>query len=76
MGLAEDAAYGIEALLRRVKPDGSIAEFPFQDKETGISIATLVRQTELSGDWQRLRERWPIVLNAVAYIRGRRIVRC
>ncbi len=72
LGHADAAVHGIEALLRRVRPDGSIMQFPHHDKETGISVATLVRQTELSGDWNTLRERWPIVRSAIAYIRMRR----
>lgn len=69
LGYAEEADRGIGALLRRVRPDGSIAQMPFHTKETGIALTTLVRQTELSGDWDRLRELWPIVRNAVQYIR-------
>jgi hypothetical protein len=68
LGYAEDADRGIDALLRRVRPDGSITQLPFHTKETGIALATLVRQTELSGKWDRLRELWPVVQNAVRYI--------
>ncbi|MCS7222229.1 MAG: hypothetical protein RML36_16045 [Anaerolineae bacterium] len=69
LGYVEDADRGIDALLRRVRPDGSIAQMPFHTKETGIALTTLVRQTELSGRWERLRELWPVVRNAVQYIR-------
>ncbi len=68
LGYAEDADHGIDALLRRVRPDGSIAQMPFHTKETSIALATLVRQTELSGNWDRLRRLWPVVQNAIQYI--------
>jgi len=70
LGFDSAADAGLEVLLRRVRPDGSIAQMdhvPYV-KETGIAIATLVRQTELSGDLARLRRHWPIVRAAVAYI--------
>lgn len=63
---------GILAILRRVKPDGSIQIIPEHYKETGIAIATIVRQCELMGDDERLRELWPTVLRAVDYIRSLR----
>jgi hypothetical protein len=70
LGFDDAADAGLEALLRRVKPDGSIAEIEHVPhiKETGIAIATLVRQAELSGDRDRLRRQWPIVQAAVAHI--------
>lgn len=72
MGYREDAYLGVDTLLRRVKPDGSIMVFEFHTKETGISLLTLVRQCELMGDDRRLRELWPVIQNAVAYIEGMR----
>jgi hypothetical protein len=74
LGFDAAADAGLEVLLRRVRPDGSIAQMdhvPYV-KETGIAIATLVRQTELSGDLERLRRHWPIVRAAVAHIEGLR----
>jgi hypothetical protein len=70
LGFDEAADAGLEVLLRRVRPDGSIAQMDHVPyiKETGIAIATLVRQTELSGDLDRLRRHWPIVRAAVAHI--------
>jgi hypothetical protein len=69
LGCVDEAQKGWDALLRRVRPDGSIAAMPMHLKETGISLATFVRLTELTNDWDRLRSIWPTVRNAVAYIR-------
>jgi hypothetical protein len=68
LGLREDAYKGVDVLLRRVRDDGSIIEMPFHSKETGISLATLVRQTELQGDDDRLVELWPVIQRAVSHI--------
>lgn len=65
----EDASeQGIQALLRRVQPDGSIAQIPSHTKETGISIATFVRHCELDDDWERLGAIWHVVQDAVKHI--------
>ena len=69
LGCGDDARSGWEALLRRVRPNGAIAESEGHLKETGISLATFVRQTELTGDWERLRSIWPVMLNGLKYIR-------
>ena len=45
---------------------------PFHTKETGISVATLVRQMELAGDNEHLEELWPTIRNAVTYIESLR----
>lgn len=72
LGLPEDAERGTQALLRRVKPDGSILDIPEHTMETIISVATLVRQAELSGDRKTLEERWTIIMNAMQFMRGLR----
>ena len=72
LGLRDDAAAAIDTLLRRVRPDGSIAQFPHHTKETGISVTTLIRQTELLGDDARLRDLWQTIQNAVSYIENMR----
>ncbi|MBO9325720.1 MAG: hypothetical protein J7463_10070 [Roseiflexus sp.] len=72
LGYEQDALRGIDALLQYVHPDGSIARMPFHTKESAIAIATLIRQTELSGREDKLRELWPVILNAVSYIEGLR----
>lgn len=74
--LDTDAWHGIRTLLDRVRADGSInaladqpglAEHPHL-KETGIAVATLVRQWELTGDDGWLRDVWPVVRGAVDHI--------
>lgn len=72
MGDQDAASQAIDTLLRRVHDDGSIYEMEHHTKETGISIATLVRQTELLGDDDRLRSLWDVIRNAVTYIEGLR----
>ena len=72
LGLGDDAERGTRALLRRVKPDGSILDIPEHTMETIISVSTLVRQAELSGDRATLEERWPIILRAIEFMRGLR----
>lgn len=73
LGHATDAFRGIDALLRRVDAEtGAIEELKFHAKETGIALATMVRQCELMGDLARLNELWPIVQQAVAYIQSLR----
>ena len=73
LGLANDAFRGIEALLRRVDEEtGAIEEMKFHTKETGIALATMVRQCELMGDMERLNELWPIIRRAVDYIQSLR----
>jgi hypothetical protein len=70
LGFDDAADAGLAAVLRRAKADGSIREFDQYPniKETAVAIATLVRQTELSGDLGRLRSAWPIVRAGVAHI--------
>lgn len=69
LGLPDDAERGTRALLRRVQPDGSIRDIPEHTMETMISVATLVRQAELAGDPAMFAELWPVVMNAVRYMR-------
>ena len=70
LGLDDAADAAMQALLRRVRDDGSIVEsvdVPHL-KETAISLASFVREAELTGDATLLRERWPIVEAAVRFI--------
>ncbi|MCB9136658.1 MAG: hypothetical protein H6636_14635, partial [Anaerolineales bacterium] len=69
LGHAQASEQGINALLRRVRPDGSIMQLGFHPKETGISLTTLIRHCELDDDWARLETLWPVIQRAVAYIR-------
>jgi hypothetical protein len=72
LGDSSAASQAINTLLRRARPNGAIFEMEHHTKETGISIATLVRQTELLGDDDRLRSLWEVVRGAVRYIEGLR----
>ncbi len=71
MGYREEAYAGLYALLRRVHPDGSIYAIPFHDKETAISLYTIIRQCELMNDIDRLKELWNTVLRGFEYIKRR-----
>jgi hypothetical protein len=70
LGLDETADAGLEVLMRRVRPNGAVVQLDSEPyiKETGIALATLVRQAELTGAHDELRRRWPTVRAAVAYI--------
>ncbi|GIK75771.1 MAG: hypothetical protein BroJett021_47590 [Chloroflexota bacterium] len=72
LGYGDDALGGVSTLLKHVHPDGSIARMPFHTKESGIAIATIIRQMELTGQDDHLEELWPTIRNAVAYIEGLR----
>lgn len=65
LGHDREADLAWDALLKFRREDGSITIHPHHTKETGIALATLVRMTELSGDWERLRAHWPVVRGAV-----------
>ena len=68
LGFADQAAQGVDTLLRHAKADGAITIMEHHLKETGIALATLTRQTELNGDWPRLKQLWPTVQQAVQHI--------
>ena len=72
LGFREDAAAGLEVLLRRTRADGAIAEMPLHIKETAIALTTFVRQSELLGDDDLLRRLWPSVRGGIDYIEGLR----
>ncbi|MCB0114182.1 MAG: hypothetical protein KDD84_08825, partial [Caldilineaceae bacterium] len=72
LGYPDEAFAGLDALLKRVRPNGAIAEMEFHRKETGIALATLVRQCELMGREDRLLELWPTIQNAIGYIESMR----
>lgn len=69
LGQDREADLAWDALLKFRREDGSITIHPHHTKETGIALATLVRMTELSGNWERLREHWDIVRGAIERIR-------
>ncbi|MFN8491108.1 MAG: hypothetical protein U0350_26165 [Caldilineaceae bacterium] len=68
LGYAEEAFAGLTTLLRRVKPNGAIMQMEHHSKETGISLATLVRQCELMNRDDFLDEVWPTIQRAVSHI--------
>jgi len=72
MGRTEEAFAGLLAVLRHVRPDGSIMVMNYHQKETGIAIATICRQCELTNNDARLRELWPTMQRALRYIRSQR----
>jgi hypothetical protein len=72
MGRGQQAFdHGLLALQRHVKPDGSIQILPKHTKETGIALATFVRQCELADDDDRLAELWPTMLRALDFLEAR-----
>ncbi|HQY90337.1 hypothetical protein [Caldilinea sp.] len=73
LGYGDDAQRAIGTLLRHVHADGSIARMQFHAKETGIAIATMIRQMELAGDNDQLEELWPTIRNGVTYIEKLRV---
>lgn len=72
MGRTEEAFAGVLAVLRRVRPNGGIMVFDHHEKETGIALATLCRQCELTNRDERLKEMWPTLLRALDFIRAQR----
>lgn len=72
LGHESAGSQGIAALERRVAEDGSISQLTGHLKETGISIATLIRQCELDDDWERLESLWDIICDGVEFIRSMR----
>ena len=68
MGKRQEAYQGVDAVLRRVAEDGSIQILPDHTKETGIALATFVRQCELMNDDQRLLSLWPVMCRALDHI--------
>ena len=72
MGRHQEAYAGLLAVLANTHPDGSIEIMSPHDKETGIALATTVRQCEIMEDDERLTELWPTLCRALAYIQEQR----
>jgi hypothetical protein len=72
MGRRDEAYAGILEVLKQVHMDGSIQIMDKHDKETGIALATFVRQCEIMGDDERFMEIWPICQRALGYIKKQR----
>ncbi|MDD3212726.1 MAG: hypothetical protein PHY64_03590, partial [Eubacteriales bacterium] len=68
MGRDDEAWQGLLAVLKRVKPDGSIRILPDHHKETAVALSTIVRQCELRNDDARLKELWPLMLRGLDHL--------
>ncbi len=70
LGLDDAADAAMIALLKRVREDGSITDMLHEPhiKETGIAIASMVRAAQLSGNLDRLRDQWPLIVDAGRYL--------
>jgi len=69
LGQFDEARSGIRYLMNYKRRDGAFMLIANHWKETGIALQTIVRHARLSGDKQSLREIWPRVEHAVAFIR-------
>lgn len=72
MGRDDEGFQCLQAVLKRVKPDGSIRILPDHHKETAVALSTIVRQCELRNDDQRLRELWPTMVRGMEHLRRMR----
>ncbi|MCC6858277.1 MAG: hypothetical protein IT158_06945 [Bryobacterales bacterium] len=74
LGHDAEAQQGLEATWARQDAEGSIFAGGGREhwKDTGIAMFTLVRQAELSRDWNYFRKMTPEVLRAVRYLAGMR----
>lgn len=74
LGFDKEAQEGLEATWACQQEDGAVVAAVKQGhwKDTGIAIFSLVRQAELSGDWEYFRKMQPNVLRAVRYLDGLR----
>jgi hypothetical protein len=75
LGHEEAKHQGITALLKMARPDGvimngAVHSVALHSKETGIALATFVRQCELSADWDELTKLWPTIKKAVSAIQA------
>lgn len=68
MGRDDEAWEGLLAVLKRVKPDGSIRILPDHHKETAVAMSSVVRQCELRNDDARLRELWSTLLRGLDHL--------
>jgi hypothetical protein len=70
LGFEDAADAGVELLLRRARPSGAFTQMTDVQllKETGVAIATLVRQAELTGNRDRLRRCWNTIRAGVSHI--------
>lgn len=69
LGRADEARAGIRYLLGFQRPEGGIMLIDGHWKETGIALWAVTRHARLTGDKAWLRQLWPKVEAAVAYIK-------
>lgn len=72
MGRDEEGFQCLQAVLKRVKPDGSIRILPDHHKETAVAMSTIVRQCELRNDDERFKELWPVMVRGMEHLRRMR----
>lgn len=68
MGRDDEAWEGLLAVLKRVKPDGSIRILRDHFKETAVAISSIVRQCELRNNDTHLCELWPMIMRALDHL--------
>ncbi len=73
IGSALDARNGIEYLMSKQRPDGSIYILPNYHKEMGIAVWILYRHARLTGDKAWLEGMWPSLERLVDFIRHLRV---
>ena len=67
-GRADKARNGISYMLRAQRPDGGFAVFPSHWSESGYVLWAVTRQGRLTGDKDWLRQQWPKLERALAFI--------
>ena len=72
LGRANETRAGIKYLMSFQRADGGIMLIDGHWKETGIALWAVTRHARLTGDQGWLRDNWPKVERAVAFIRQMR----
>jgi len=68
LGRTEEARSGIRYVLSHQREDGGFTVFPKYWKESGIVLWIVTRHARLTGDTDWLREQWPRLERAFAFI--------
>jgi hypothetical protein len=68
LGRTEEARSGIRYVLSLQRKDGGFTVFPNYWKESGIVLWIVTRHARLTGDKQWLRQQWPKLEGAFAFI--------
>jgi hypothetical protein len=74
LGYDAEAQQGLETTWSRQAPEGNIYASGGRElwKDTGIALFSLVRQAELSQDWNYFRKMQPQIAHAAGFLRGLR----